>query len=85
MCRYGNTQIGVIKMKIPKYIEALCYRRAKLAEDLNSVDIKLSEWLEKNNIPVEECDYRSGCEMYVNPDASAQRVLKAIQNKENTE
>lgn len=30
-------------MKIAKYIEKLCYRRAKLAEDLNAVDIRLSE------------------------------------------
>lgn len=69
-------------MKIPKYIEKLCYRRAKLAEDLNSADIKLSEWLEKNNIPIEECDYRSGCEMYCNPWAAKLRILDAIRNKE---
>lgn len=68
-------------MKIPKYIKKLCYRRAKLAEDLSYVDFKLSEWLEKNNILVETCDCRSGVEMYVNPYASAQRILNAIKNK----
>lgn len=70
-------------MKIPKHIEKLCMRRAKLAEDLNSVDFKLSNWLEKHNIPVEEYDCRSGVEMYANPWASADRVLKAIADKED--
>lgn len=70
-------------MKIPKHIEKLCLRRAKLAEDLNSVDCKLSNWLEQHDIPVEECDYHTGVEMYANPWASADRVLKAIADKGN--
>lgn len=65
-------------MKIPKYIEKLIYRRERLAVELNSADLALSAWLEKNNIKVEEYDIRGGVEMIVNPYSSAQRIMKAI-------
>lgn len=68
-------------MKIPKYIEVLIEKREKLAAELISTDWKLSEWLEKNEVDVEECDTRGGCEMYVNPFASAIRIKQAIENK----
>lgn len=68
-------------MKIPKYIDYLLDRRAKLAESLNSVDYELTKWIDKKGIEVESCDYATGCEMYVNPDASADRVREAIKNK----
>lgn len=67
-------------MKIPKYVEKLIERRAKLADDLNSVDNQLTSWLEKNNLldKVEEYDVMTGCEMYVNPYASADRIREVI-------
>lgn len=69
-------------MKIPKYIENLIDRRAGLAALLNHADRKLGEWLEKNGINVEEYDIHGGCEMYVNPWASADRIKQAIKNEQ---
>lgn len=68
-------------MKIPKYIEKLIEKRARLAALLNHADYKLAEWLEKNGVVVEECDIHGGCEMYVNPWDSARRVEQAIKDK----
>lgn len=68
-------------MKIPIYVERLIKRRCRLAMELNACDSELSDWLERNNIPVEECDYRTGCEMYCNPADSAERIRSAIENK----
>ena len=70
-------------MKIPKYINKLLDRRVRLAEDLNSVDCKITKWITNNNIEVEEYEYNTGVEMYANPYASADRIRKAIENKEN--
>lgn len=70
-------------MKIPKYINKLLDRRARLAEDLNSVDCMITNWITDNNIDVEEYDYNTGVEMYANPYASADRIREAIKNKEN--
>ena len=68
-------------MKIPKYIEGLLDRRARLAADLNSVDYKITKWIEDNAIAVEEYDYNTGVEMYANPYASAKRIKDAIARK----
>lgn len=68
-------------MKIPKYIDKLIERRAKLAEDLNSADHLLTEFIVKNKIDAEEYDYSTGVEMYANPCASAERIREAIRNK----
>ncbi len=65
-------------MEVPKYIEKIITRRAELAMDLNSADHKLSKWLEKNDIEVEECDISGGCELYVNPYDAAERIREAI-------
>lgn len=68
-------------MKVPIYIKKLIERRARLAVLLNYTDYKLRDWLEKNCIDVEECDVYGGCEMYVNPQNSADRIIQAIENK----
>lgn len=68
-------------MKIPKYIEKIIEQRCKLAFELNSKDFELSEWLEKNEIEVSTDDIFGGCEMYVNPSDSANRIRKAIERK----
>lgn len=68
-------------MKIPKYIDKLIERRAKLAENLNLADCLLTEFIVKNKIDVAEYDYATGVEMYANPYASAERIREAIRNK----
>lgn len=68
-------------MKIPKYIEYLISRRAKLAADLCHADMTLSQWLESNDIETEDYDTRGGCEMFVNPYNSADRIRQAITDK----
>ena len=65
-------------MKIPKYIEYLITRRAKLAADLIDADMVLSQWLESNDIETECCDTRGGPEMLGNPYDSADRIRQAI-------
>ena len=71
-------------MKIPKYIDDLIDKRMKLAESLACVDYKLSEWLDKNEIPVAPEDYRTGVEMYANPYESAERIRQAIEEAGGT-
>ena len=68
-------------MKLPKYIDNLLKRRAKLANDLMDVDYQITQFIAKYNIEVESCDYCTGVEMYVNPDSSAERVRQAILSK----
>jgi len=67
-------------MKIPKKVERLIARRAKLAADLMCADDKLVSWLETKDLidKVEEYDILTGCEMYVNPYDSADRIRKVI-------
>lgn len=69
------------KMKIPKYIEKKLDRRARLATDLMIVDAELTEWINKNHIEAEACDYCTGVEMYANPYSSVERVKEAIRKK----
>lgn len=47
-------------MKIPKYVEKLIARRCRLAKELNSTDVELSHFLERNGIEVEEYDIYGG-------------------------
>lgn len=68
-------------MKIPKYIYNLIMLRARLAERLSQVDGELSTWIDKNGIEVDECDYRTGVEMYASPYGSAKRIIESIKNK----
>lgn len=69
-------------MKIPKKIEKLIERRARLADDLTHADNELTAWLDKKGLidKVEEYDIITGCEMYVNPYASADRIRDVILN-----
>lgn len=68
-------------MQIPKYIEKLIDKRAELSVFLNHADHKLGDWLERNCVKVEEYDIYGGCEMYVNPWNSADRIKQAIKDK----
>ena len=68
-------------MKIPKYIKKALDDRVKAADKFNDSDNTLSEYITKYNIEVEMYDYAGGVEAIVNPDASAERIRKAILNK----
>lgn len=67
-------------MKIPKKIEKIIARRAKLAADLMNADSQLVDWLETKDLidKIEEYDILTGAEMYVNPYDSADRIRKVI-------
>lgn len=69
-------------MQIPNKIEQLINKRQKLAEQLNSADVALSNWMEKQGIDMGECsDFtRTGCMIYCEPDAAAKNVRDAITN-----
>lgn len=45
-------------------------------------DTIVSDFIMKNNIDVADYDYLTGCEMYANPDKSANRIREAILNTE---
>ena len=45
-------------------------------------DEVIRKFLERNNIEVEEFDISGGCESYVNPVDSSNRILEAILAKE---
>lgn len=68
-------------MKVPKSIEKLILRRAKLVNSLQIVNYELDEWLDKNGVDVKPCDYRGGVEIYENPYESIERVIKAIETR----
>lgn len=68
-------------MKIPKYVLDLIIKRQRYAEKVMDSAFSLQEWLDKNEIYVEDYDQIGGSEMFVNPDESASRVLKAIIEK----
>lgn len=68
-------------MKIPKYIENLLDRRAKIAYDLDDIDYKLTQWINKNEIDVDPADYCNGVEIYEAPYESVERIKEAIRNK----
>lgn len=70
-------------MECPKYIKEALIRRANHASAFLDLDWKIAEWLEKNNIEVDFEDIHGGSESYVNPYDSANRILKAIEEKKN--
>lgn len=70
-------------MKCPNYIRDLCYKRAKAASRFIDYDYKIYEWLEDHNVQVEDFDILTGCESIVNPYASSDRIIKAIEDYEN--
>lgn len=74
-------------MKIPKYIEKALQQRVKAAYVLIHSDSIITDFINKNGIEVEDFDYCYGVEMYVNPNASADRVRSAIEhhNKDKVE
>ena len=65
-------------MKIPKYIDEALKKRTKYACKLDGAILLVDKWLDKNNIECEDYDTHSGCEIYVNPFSSEQRIREAI-------
>ena len=71
-------------MKIPKRIEALIDKRQLLAEQLNSIDIEICEWMESKGMDLSDMgDFtRSGCMIYCEPGAAANSLREAIDEYE---
>ena len=69
-------------MKCPKYMSELCIKRAKAAEKFCAYDWEIAEFLDKHHIYVEDYDIHTGCESIVNPRASSNRIIEAIENAE---
>ena len=67
-------------MKIPKYIEKALQQREKTALKLNEADMVITDFIKKNGIIVESCDYWGGVEIYTNPYESANSIREAILN-----
>lgn len=69
-------------MKCPKYIKDALQQRAKCADRFTELDVMIAEWLEKHDLIylVEDYDIHGGCESYVNPSNSSERILKVIEN-----
>ena len=65
-------------MKIPKYVEKLIDRRARLAGALMEVCWELDEWLDKNGVEAEMEDTHGGVEIYTTPYDSAKRIRQVI-------
>lgn len=67
-------------MKLTKEMERLIDRRAKLALELNNVSFQIDNFIMENKMEneIEEFDWQTGCEIYVNPMASALRIKDAI-------
>lgn len=65
-------------MKCPKYIDEALNKRTKYACKLDAAINVVDEWLDKHNIECEFEDTHGGCEIYVNPFSSEQRIRKAI-------
>lgn len=66
-----------------RQIIGLLRRRRRLADELMEVSHQVDVYIEEHNLEdkVEDCDWCTGCEIYCNPYASSERVIKVI--KEN--
>lgn len=69
-------------MKIPKYVVELIRKRMNYASKAMDASVNLQNWLDAHNIQIEEYDASGGSEMFCNPHQSANRVMKAIMDKE---
>ena len=70
-------------MECPAYIRNALRKRADFAERVFELDCMIADWLDKNGVDVDFEDVRGGCEIYVNPHESSNRVLQAIEEKES--
>ena len=68
-------------MDCPKYIKEALRKRAECADKFTDYDLLIAKYLEKHQIDVENFDIHGGCESYVNPWDSSQRIYEAILEK----
>ncbi len=70
-------------MKLTKAEERIIDKRAKLAEQLFDVCKAVDDLIEEKGCEddIDESDWLTGCEIYVNPIASAERIKEAIRRK----
>lgn len=69
-------------MNIPKYVLDLIIKRKRYAEKAMDNAVSLQDWLDKNEIQIEDEDSAGGYEMFSSPYASSCRVINAILEKE---
>lgn len=69
-------------MRCPKYIKEALKQRANCASKFTDLDLMIAEWLDKHQLLdlVENEDIGGGCESYVNPHSSSERILEIIEN-----
>lgn len=65
-------------MKIPKYIDEALKKRTRYAYKLDDAIQLVDKWLDDYNIECDSCDTHAGCEIYLNPFSSEQRIREAI-------
>lgn len=71
-------------MKVPKYITTALQRRVRAAHNFDAADAVIRDFIYKKGIDVDPCDVGSGAEAYAHPRASAERIIQAIEDKEET-
>lgn len=69
-------------MEIPKYIDDLLEKKAKLAMEFMSVDSEICQWIEKNNVTVSPDDIATGCISICEPHTSIENIRECIRDKE---
>ena len=70
-------------MEVPKHIEAALRRRGRAAFNFWSADNILSEYINKNELPVDPECYGGGMKALMQPRESAEKIRLAILEKEN--
>lgn len=72
-------------MVIPKKIEKLLDKRAKIAIELMDLNAKLDQWLESKGADFTDTDIcdsvTTGCMIYAEPYAASSNVKEYIKNK----
>ncbi len=72
-------------MKIPKKIEKILDKRAKLALELMAVNSELDNWLESKGANLMDADIKdavqTGCMIYAEPWTAKEIVQEYIENK----
>ena len=68
-------------MRIPKEINQALNNKAKYYELAVCYGYIVDDFLDENDIEVEDCDRATGCEAIVNPKLSIKNIKEAIKEK----
>lgn len=68
-------------MNVPKYVLDIIESRKRAAEKFWDMDVRLTNWIQHNEIDADTCDYNGGAESLFNPADSASRIIEAIERK----